>query len=137
MKDKLIKAANTFLRSLALITVNILITYAAYRFSRPNEYGGDTATIHLLIAAVLFVLSFYSFTKLITTYNAHARTEFVTAENKPSFFATAFKSPWFWCDILTFVAVAAIFDLELVFPFASDIAALYFVYGIDAKIYSL
>lgn len=137
MKDKLIKAANTFLRSLALITVNILITYAAYRFSRPNEYGGDTATIHLLIAAVLFVLSFYSFTKLITTYNAHARTEFVTAENKPSFFASAFKSPWFWCDILTFVAVAAIFDLELVFPFASDIAALYSVFGIDAKIYSL
>ncbi len=137
MKDKLNKAANTFLRSLALITVNILITYAAYRFSRPNEYGGETATIHLMIAAVLFALSFYSFSKLITTYNTRARKEFVTAKNKPSFFETLFKSPCFWCDVLTFVAVIAIFDLDFVFPFASDIAAIYSVYGTDAKIYAL
>ncbi len=137
MKDKLNKAANTFLKSLALITVNILITYAAYRFSRPNEYGGETATIHLMIAAVLFALSVYSFSKLITTYNTRARKEFVTAKNKPSFFEMLFKSPYFWCDVLTFVAVVAIFDLDFVFPFASDIAALYFVYGTDAKIYAL
>ncbi len=137
MKDKLKTAANTIIKSLALITVNILITYAAYRFARPNEYAGSNATIHLIIAAALFVLSYFSFAKLITVYNKPAREEFVRAESKAPFSKVLLGRPYFWCDIIVFLAFFAIFDLDLIFPFASDIAALYLIYGADAKLYSL
>lgn len=137
MNKKLKTAAKALILSALLITVNILITFAAYRFARPDEYAGSNATIHLIYAAVLFALSFYSFAKLITTYNTAARNEFVTAEKKPHFFETLFAKPYFWCDILMFLAVFAIFDLGVIFPFASDIAALYLIYGTEAKLIAL
>lgn len=139
MNDKLKTVLRAIILSASLIAVNLLITLIAHFFTSPsgamfNFGAGGSAS--MMITAVLCALSFYSFAKLITTYNAPARREFASAESKPTFFKTLLKSPYFYFDIIIFIAIFWIFSLDTIYPFASDIAALYFVYGLDAKLYA-
>jgi membrane protein implicated in regulation of membrane protease activity len=124
------------LLSLALITVNILITNLSFYIAKPNEYAAG-GTIHLIISAALFAFSYYSFAKLITTYNKPMRLEFVKAEKKPKFLNILLTKPYFYFDLILFLAVLFIFDLHTVYPFAKGIASLYQIYGTDAKLYAL
>ncbi len=136
MNNKWKTAAKAILLSVALIAVNILITSMSFAFSKPDGYG-EGGTIHLIITSVLFILSYYSFSKLITTYNSVLRKEFVTAEKKPQFFKVLLTKPYFYLDIILFLIVLLIFDLKTIYPFANGIAALYLIYGMDAKLYAI
>ena len=136
MNDKLKAVVRAILLSLALITVNILITKLSFYIAKPNEYAAG-GTIHLIISATLFLFSYYSFAKLITTYNKPMRLEFVKAEKKPKFLNILLTKPYFYFDLILFLAVLFIFDLHTVYPFAKGIASLYQIYGSDAKLYAL
>ena len=136
MNDKLKTTVRAILLSLALITVNILITNLSFYIAKPNGYEAG-GTIHLIISATLFLFSYYSFAKLITTYNKPMRLEFVKAEKKPKFSKVLLTKPYFYFDLILFLAVLFIFDLHTVFPFAEGIASLYWIYGTDAKLYAL
>ena len=136
MKEKIQTAALIFLRSASLIIVNILVTLAAYSFVRPNN-AGNNATIHLLFASALFLISYYSFSKFLSVYNKRAREEFTTAKEKASAFKTILRKPYFWCDIALFLFVFFLFDLDFIYPFANEIAERYFYFGADARLYAL
>ena len=136
MNGKLKTMLKGLLLSVALVTVGILIGNLSFAIAKPNKYEAG-GTIHLIISAVLFVLSYYSFAKLIATYNGEMRNEVATAKTKPKFSNVLFTKPYFYLDILVFLAIFWIFSLKIAFPFADGIATLYWIYGTDAKLYSL
>ncbi len=136
MKEKIIRAAFVLFRSVSLLTVNILVTYAAYSFISPN-YADSNATIHLMFASVMFLISYFSFSKFLSVYNKRAREEFTRTKEKASFSKTLFTKPYFWCDIALFVFLIFAFDLDFIYPFASEIAGRYYLFGIEAKLYAM